>query len=1803
MLGQLRSYFRGSSSVERIIACKLSRGRRLHVESLEARWLLSADVYHASYDGTFRPEFESEGGSGQFQFPDGQRWSTTATDGGGLGQGDPTTVTWSIVPDGTFIGASSFDANGGGPGNSDMIAFLDGIRGAGPGGADLTQRPWFTVFVDAFDRLSALSGLTFVYEANDDGVNHGSAAGSLGERGDIRIGGRLVDGEPMGGSTLGYNAAPNNGDMVIDTGNTNFYSGTANNSLGFRNLLMHEVGHGLGLDHVAPVDQTKLMEPSITTAFDGPQIDDILALHRGYGDALEKGGGNDSIADATPLGAMPAGSFKTIGRDGGPDTTVDPTNVDFVSIDDDSDEDFFRIDLAAGTLLNVFLTPLGPTYDQGPDGNPPPAPTAFDSSSQSDLAITLFDSGGGVLATQDVNGIGGNEQLNFSIATSGAYFVRITGDDNAVQLYQLDITTADRFEDNDTIATATILGSVPYITLQDLTIDTPDDEDFFKITAHSTGKLIVNAYFVDDAGDIDIQIQDRFGNVIASSSSTDDNEQIIIPVVGQEMYFLRVFGFGDDLNAYDLEIENFPAPFPSHIDLAASSDTGMMNNDDITSDTTPTFFIQADLANFQSMGITMLNQATIDPNGDGNADDATDDGAGVYVSLINLGTGALVEGFANPVGPTGILWTFTVPALAALTTGEWFVSTAVQIVDGQDTDNTVVGTQRATGRAQLSDPFLLTIIEPGGDVSAMVSADMIDASDTGMLDDDNVTNKMSPAFNGVAPVGSKVRLYANGELVGQTVAGSDTSDVGIGGVGGLGGAANDGMGLWEITSEPLADNGYDITLEIEDGAGNVTIVDPIFNPTMPEIDIVIDTLEPNTPLLDLIDDTGRHDHDNVTKDNSPRVTMTTTDPNIALAQLLFTDNLKFRIFDRFENGAEFLLYDSALDAAVDAVSTPGDMFTSLTFILETLPEQYFTLFGGAANPAVISVAGAGALADGVHQFKLEVEDRAGNLSHDFLLPIAVDTVTPPVSFGLPAAASAIDGLAASSDTGVTTMPATYADRVTSDTTPTIWGRAEANSIVRVYLDRNGDGVIDLATDTLLGQTVALPYDGNDAYPEGFWELTSQLDLNELVGLPKDGLRRLAVTAEDLAGNPMPMNGQIVDGVDQLQIFIDTQGPQVTGVEVNGFPDYDLFDPKPSTSGFTPLVHTLQIDFRDLPNRLDQVGPVNDFLYEALKEDIAANPGNYLLVGDHVGVIPIQSIVVTNDPRTNGNPATATVELHFFAPLPDDRYTLTISQNLVDPAGNNLDGEANTAEPQEDPTFPSGDGVPGGNFVARFTIDSRPEIGASIPQGILIDINGNFVWDPANGQIGGDSTHVDLSFELAAFENGQLITGGLSVHDLVVVGRFTAPGDANLPLRLFDQLASYGNYDGVFRWLIDFDSDGVVYGNGDPDGVDDLIVNQGLLPGFNSTARAGAIPVAGDFDRNPANGDEIGLYYAGIWALDTNHDYILDRVITSNLNGAPIVGDFDGDGFDDLAVFNNNQFFFDLTFNALLHNSASSNASITWGFPGVLDRPVAADMDQDGIDDIGLWVPRNGAQPNEIIAEWYFLVSGDFDETQRITGQVNTLNHPFSPIPFGTDIYAEFGHELALPIVGNFDPPVAPSVVPGDGMDGDYNHNSTVDLADYDKWHSTFGSTTDLAADGNSDNRVNAADYVFWRDRLGQSVAGSGTAAASASAATLTEEGYSDTGGDFVVDSGLLPFEFGAANISSNPSAYWPLASNNQSTTQSSQILLLEAIWSEPEVSELPSVTNEWDDKAFEESVPDVSSLDSAFAEILEELAA
>ena len=58
-----------------------------------------------------------------------------------------------------------------------------------------------------------------------------------------------------------------------------------------------------------------------------------------------------------------------------------------------------------------------------------------------------------------------------------------------------------------------------------------------------------------------------------------------------------------------------------------------------------------------------------------------------------------------------------------------------------------------------------------------------------------------------------------------------------------------------------------------------------------------------------------------------------------------------------------------------------------------------------------------------------------------------------------------------------------------------------------------------------------------------------------------------------------------------------------------------------------------------------------------------------------------------------------------------------------------------------------------------------------------------------------------------------------------------------------------------------------------------------------------------------------------------------------------------------------------------------DATIQFGFIGVRERPVAADMDQDGIDDIGLWVPDRAGQNPQEAAEWYTVA---LDQVANIT---------------------------------------------------------------------------------------------------------------------------------------------------------------------------------------------------------------------------
>jgi len=369
-----------------------------YVQEITSRYSLGAN-----------PLFQTGATNSRFQLQ--SRWSATATDGPGLIQGDPTVLTWSYLADGTNI--SGFAGEPASPSN--LQAWLNGLYG--------NFNTWHALFVEVFDRWSEKTGITYVYEPNDDAATFPNFGGVLGVRGDIRIGAHFIDGNS---NILAYNFFPNFGDMVLDSAD-NFYNDLSGNSLKFRNVVAHEHGHGMGLSHTCPVNQTKLMEPFASTAFDGPQFDDVLGAQRHYGDSWEH---NDTAPTATNLGAF------------APGTTA---SLDCLSVDDNSDANYYQLNVGANALLTVTVGPpaVAP-YLEGPQ-NPNGTCSAgvlFDPTNIHDLGFDIIDTDGiTTLITVNANPAGGSETtVDFPLPAAGNYYIRVFGDaTNNIQAYEMDL--------------------------------------------------------------------------------------------------------------------------------------------------------------------------------------------------------------------------------------------------------------------------------------------------------------------------------------------------------------------------------------------------------------------------------------------------------------------------------------------------------------------------------------------------------------------------------------------------------------------------------------------------------------------------------------------------------------------------------------------------------------------------------------------------------------------------------------------------------------------------------------------------------------------------------------------------------------------------------------------------------------------------------------------------------------------------------------------------------------------------------------------------------------------------------------------------------------------------------------------------------------------------------------------------------------------------------------------------------------------------------------------------------------------
>jgi hypothetical protein len=341
------------------------------------------------------------------------RWTATAHGVNGHPQGN-IILSFSLVPDGTSIPVGAF-----GGGSSSLFAVMDSQFGGDRNLWRLQIEHSFWPWSDTGNGI----GLTLInYFADDGAPMSGENPGAIGTRGDVRIGAMWLDGP---GGVLGYNYYPNFGEMVLDTAEN--WANSANNYRRLRNILGHEVGHGLGLGHSVPCNGTKLMEPFINLSFDSIQHDDILGGHHFYSDAYEGFDWNDVPGRATNIGALEA-----------------PRHIRNLSITPWTDSDFFRLQPPPNSVLSVTVTPRGAIYSIGnQEGSGCAGATStVDTRLIRDLGFVVYGPDGTTpLIEVNDHPAGLAETLNdFQLQGSGPWYIRVYGSIlTSPQLYDLEV--------------------------------------------------------------------------------------------------------------------------------------------------------------------------------------------------------------------------------------------------------------------------------------------------------------------------------------------------------------------------------------------------------------------------------------------------------------------------------------------------------------------------------------------------------------------------------------------------------------------------------------------------------------------------------------------------------------------------------------------------------------------------------------------------------------------------------------------------------------------------------------------------------------------------------------------------------------------------------------------------------------------------------------------------------------------------------------------------------------------------------------------------------------------------------------------------------------------------------------------------------------------------------------------------------------------------------------------------------------------------------------------------------------------
>jgi hypothetical protein len=294
---------------------------------------------------------------------------------------DPT-ITFSFMPDATPIVAER-------AAESSLLAVLS--QQIGP------AETWQRDISRALQTWAAVTPLNFVRVADDGSAFNAPGLVQHDERfGDIRIGGYTIDGR---GGSLAHGYFPSSsgatapGDIHFDTAESWSIGGATDLFTAF----LHEVGHALGLPHIA--SPGSVMSPSYNGSRSGLAADDVGAIRGLYGSRTSDAfAGNSTFATAHELNGL-------LDSDGAVTLTGDLTTA--------TESDFFRFTAPARGTLDVQST--------------------SDGISLLDSRILVFDSQRRLVAWADSSDFGKTESIQIAGVTPGAtYTIVADGSDTSV---------------------------------------------------------------------------------------------------------------------------------------------------------------------------------------------------------------------------------------------------------------------------------------------------------------------------------------------------------------------------------------------------------------------------------------------------------------------------------------------------------------------------------------------------------------------------------------------------------------------------------------------------------------------------------------------------------------------------------------------------------------------------------------------------------------------------------------------------------------------------------------------------------------------------------------------------------------------------------------------------------------------------------------------------------------------------------------------------------------------------------------------------------------------------------------------------------------------------------------------------------------------------------------------------------------------------------------------------------------------------------------------------------------------------